>query len=98
MRELEKARFGSLFASPLLEHVWSDGPELNRQLRASILEQARRFPGEERSNIGGWHSATGSLDFCGQAGERLMSHMREMTQEATSRLYAEYSRPVDSLS
>jgi uncharacterized protein (TIGR02466 family) len=98
VRELERARFGDLFASPLLEHMWTDGPELNAQLSASILEHARRHPGKEQTNIGGWHSEVGRLEFCGSAGERLISHMREMTEEATLRLYAKFGPPPERLS
>jgi uncharacterized protein (TIGR02466 family) len=97
MRELQRARSGSLFASPLLAHVWSDGEELNAQLRDRILEHARRHPGKALTNIGGWHSETGILEFCGSAGERLVRHMHEMTEEATRRLYAEYYRPPEPL-
>jgi hypothetical protein len=68
-REIEKARSGSLFASPLLSHVWSDAAELNPSLRDSILEQARRHPGEALTNYGGWHSEYGRLEFCGAAGD-----------------------------
>ena len=46
MRELERARFGSLFATPLLSHVWADSSELNPQLRESNLEYAHRNPGK----------------------------------------------------
>ena len=98
MRELERARYSGLFASPLLSHVWSDGPELNVQLRELILDHARRHPGEELTNVGGWHSNTGSLEFCGSAGQRLIQHMRDMTEEATLRLYAEFARPREPLS
>jgi uncharacterized protein (TIGR02466 family) len=97
MRELEAARYSGLFASPLLAHVWSDGPELNAQLRERILEHARRHPGEELTNVGGWHSQPGGLEFCGSAGERLIRHMRDMTEEATLRLYTEFSRPREPL-
>jgi len=97
MRELEGARFGNLFASPLLAHVWADGSELNAQLKDSILEHARRNPGRELTNVGGWHSETGRLEFCGHAGERLIGHMRDMTEEATLRLYAEFAKPRASL-
>ncbi|HEY0185288.1 MAG TPA: TIGR02466 family protein [Rhodopila sp.] len=98
MRELERARSESLFASPLLAHKWTDGAELNPQLRASIVEHARQHPGKEQTNIGGWHSETGTLKFCGSAGERLIRHMHEMTEEATRRLYAEYAMPPEPLS
>ena len=63
--------------------MWADGPELNAQLKDSILEHARRNPGKELTNVGGWHSETGRLEFCGRAGERLIGHMRDMTEEAT---------------
>lgn len=95
--EIEKARLGLLFASPLLEHVWSDAPALNGPLRDSILAEAARRPGESHSNIGGWHSPTGALEFCGAAGVRLIEHMQEMTQEATTRLYAQHGMPADPL-
>ena len=73
--EVEQARYGQVFATPVLEHVWSDGPELNGALRDSILAHAARSPGEARSNLGGWHSETGALEFCGEAGRRLIAHM-----------------------
>jgi uncharacterized protein (TIGR02466 family) len=92
MRKLADARFGSLFASPLLEHVWADGPALNAELRPSILERARQHPGTEQTNIGGWHSETGRLEFCGRSGEQLLQHMRAMTEEATPRLYASFAQ------
>jgi uncharacterized protein (TIGR02466 family) len=95
--DLGKARLGHMFASPVLEHVWEDGPVLNPDLRARILEHERRSLGESRSNIGGWHSETGALEFCGIAGQRLIRHMRDMTQEATARLYAEYGREAEPL-
>ena len=63
MRELESARSGSLFATPVLSHVWPDGSELNSQLRQSILEHACRSPGKTRTNVGGWHSRADLLDW-----------------------------------
>ena len=98
MRELENARFESLFASPFLAHKWADGPELNAQLRESILEHEGRHAGEERTKFGGWHSESGHLKFCGKAGERLIRHMGEMTEEAMLRVYTEFSRPREPLS
>ncbi len=92
MRELERARSGSLFASPLLTHRWADGAELNVALRDSILAQEQRDPGKALTNYGGWHSETGMLQFCGSAGERLIRHMHEMVEEATGRLYAEFAQ------
>jgi uncharacterized protein (TIGR02466 family) len=98
MQELENARLGSLFATPLLTHKWSDGAELNPLLRDAILEHERQHPGQEATNVGGWHSERGTLKFCGKAGERLVKHMHEMVGEATHRLYAEFAhepKPLD---
>jgi hypothetical protein len=98
MAELARAGFGSLFATPVLEHVWADGPQLNTYLRESILAHARQHPGNQRTNVGGWHSETGALEFCGDAGERLIRHMRDMTEEATRRLYAQFDMQPEPLS
>jgi uncharacterized protein (TIGR02466 family) len=76
----------------LLTHKWADGPELNPSLRESILEHAARSPGTELTNFGGWHSEYGTLEFCGEAGKRLIRHMHEMVEEATARLYAEFGQ------
>jgi uncharacterized protein (TIGR02466 family) len=89
---------GSLFGTPVLEYMWPDGPELNKQLRERILDHARRQPGMSQTNVGGWHSATGRLDFCGGAGERLIQHIHEMAEEATGRLYALNGRAPEPLS
>jgi uncharacterized protein (TIGR02466 family) len=97
MRELQAARYGQLFATPILEHEWADGRELNPQLRDHILAHERAYPGEERTNIGGWHSEAGRLEFCGSAGVQLLAHMRDMTEEATRRLYESYGRAPERL-
>ena len=68
MSELEKARSESLFATPLLSHLWADGTELNPQLRDSILAHERRHSGTDLTNVGGWHSERGTLEFCSDAG------------------------------
>ena len=86
MRELSSARFGNWFATPLLEHVWADAPGLNERLLASILDEERRHAGNELTNTGGWHSETGRLEFCAGAGQKLIQHMGEMVEEATSPL------------
>jgi uncharacterized protein (TIGR02466 family) len=92
VREIEAARSASLFASPLLSHVWSDAATLNPLLSASITEHARLHPGTALTNYGGWHSDYGRLEFCGSAGEQLLAHMHEMIEEATRRLYVEFGQ------
>ena len=97
MGELEQARSEQFFASPVLVHRWSDAAELNPSLRDGILAQAWRDAGASLTNVGGWHSAPGTLAFCGPAGERLLRHVHAMTEEATHRLYAAHGRQPESL-
>lgn len=87
--DFSKAKFAHLFPTPFMSFVWPDGAELNEELRPQILEQASRFRGLQRSNVGGWHSEVGRLEFCGDAGRRLAGHMFELADEATRRTLAE---------
>jgi uncharacterized protein (TIGR02466 family) len=98
MRELAQARFANLFATPLLTHIWADSAELNRQLREAILEHERRHQGNAQTNIGGWHSEPGTLEFCGSAGAALIGRMDEMVKEATLRLHADFARTPQPVS
>jgi uncharacterized protein (TIGR02466 family) len=91
--DFSAALYGHLFPIPFMVHVWPDGPELNEELRPRILEHAARAAGVQRSNAGGWHSETGRLEFCGDAGQKLVRHMHEMADEATSRTVAETPSP-----
>ena len=81
MPELETAKLTNLFASPFMIHVWSDGAELNEALRARIFDHKQTSAGEDKTNVGGWHSETGQLEFCGNAGRRLIRHMYEMADD-----------------
>ncbi len=86
----DPTNYTHLFGSPLMVHRWQDGPALNAALLPLILDEEARAPGKAKSNIGGWHSAYGQLEFCGEAGIALVRHMREMADEATARVYREY--------
>ena len=97
MSGLKEMGSGSLFATPVLEYLWPDGPELNPPLRKSILEHSHRNPGTQQTNVGGWHSENGHLEFCGAAGERLITHMYQMAEAATARLYAQNGLPPEPL-
>jgi len=98
MGELEKARSAKLFATPALAHVWADAAELNGLLRDAILAHEQTRPSVELTNVGGWHSEIGRLEFCGAAGERLLHRMLEMTEEATRRLFADSGREMEPMS
>ncbi len=94
MPELTAAKLTNLFATPLMVHVWSDAAALNEELRARIFEHQKKSAGEQKTNIGGWHSESGQLEFCGDAGRRLIRHMYEMTDEATRRVLSEFGQPL----
>jgi uncharacterized protein (TIGR02466 family) len=79
------ATFTHPFPAPFMAFVWPDGAALNEKLRRRILEHASRSSGPQKSNSGGWHSEAGQLEFCGDAGRRLVRHMYEMADEATRR-------------
>jgi uncharacterized protein (TIGR02466 family) len=93
MPDFTAAAFLHLFPSPFMGFVWPDGAELNEELRARILEHASASEGALKTNVGGWHSETGQLEFCGAAGRRLVRHIYEMADEATRRTLAEQREP-----
>ena len=89
MPDFSGATFAHLFPAPFMAFVWPDSAELNEEMRPRILEQASRSEGLQKSNCGGWHSEIGQLEFCGDAGRRLVRHMYELADEATKRTVAE---------
>ncbi len=91
---LAQARFTNIFATPLVTHVLEDVTELNALLRERILSHHSESAGISKSNRGGWHSEVGELEFCGDAGELLISHMRALGDEATRRVFADSGEPV----
>lgn len=94
MSDFSKTRYTNVFATPLVTHVWEDGPELNALLRERILAHEAESRGVAKSNSGGWHSETGQLEFCGDAGRRLVEHMYALADEATRRLAAEQRKEI----
>ena len=82
-----------LFCVPFLTHDWTENEELNTELRLRILAYSRQSRGEKKSNVGGWHSETGQLEFLGDARLALIQQMHALTQEATSKVLAEAASP-----
>jgi uncharacterized protein (TIGR02466 family) len=95
MAGLESAEFAPLFPTPFLSYQWPDSDALNKELREKILAHERAHPGsgQSKSNIGGWHSETGQLQFCGSAGRTLVERATAMTNEATQRVFAGREAP-----
>jgi uncharacterized protein (TIGR02466 family) len=92
--KVAEARYANIFATPLVTYTLTDVTELNESLRQRILAHRSQNPGMVQSNRGGWHSAVGELEFCGSAGQQLIAHMRELGNEATRRVFAEYRAPM----
>jgi uncharacterized protein (TIGR02466 family) len=86
----DSAEFAELFPSPFLSFLWPDSDALNKDLREKILAHERANPGrgQSKSNIGGWHSETGQLQFCAAAGHTLIERAAAMANEATRRVLA----------
>ena len=97
MHDLQAARSATLFGTPVLTYYWDDAAALNAALRDAILAHERSHRGATLTNFGGWHSETGVLGFCGDAGARLVAWMGAMTNEATRRLFAEFEQPPQEL-
>ena len=89
MSETPATNYANIFGSPLMAHRWADAEALNAALRAAIAQHEGADSGEAKTNVGGWHSASGQLEFCGEAGQTLIAHMREMADEATARVFKE---------
>ncbi len=89
-----EARFAHIFAAPLVTYTLEDVTELNALLRKRILSHHSDSAGVSKSNRGGWHSEVGELEFCGDAGQLLISYMRALGDEATRRVCAGYSVPM----
>ena len=90
---MEGTRYTNLFGSPLLAHKWEDSAALNADLRARILAFQATAPGVSKTNVGGWHSEAGQLEFCGEAGATLVERMNAAGAEATARVLREYGHP-----
>ena len=90
MAGFESAEYAELFTSPFMSYQWPDCDALNRELREKILAHERANPGrgQSKSNIGGWHSETGQLQFCAAAGSTLLQRALALTNEATQRTLA----------
>lgn len=86
---LRDAAYLHLFSVPLMTYVWRDLAGLNAQLRTRILAEAAHDRGVQATNVGGWHSANGNLEFLGELREPLVQRMLLMVNEATGRLAAE---------
>lgn len=87
------ATYLHLFSVPLMTYVWPNSAGLNEQLRERILSHATQDCGVQATNIGGWHSANGDLEFLGELREPIFQRMLAMVNEATGRLAGDRGLP-----
>ena len=90
---LPNATYLHLFSVPLMTYVWPNSAGLNAQLRERILSHAAQDRGVQATNIGGWHSANGELEFLAELREPLFQRMLAMVNEATGRLAGDRGVP-----
>ena len=88
--DTSKLKLQHLFTTPTIEHVWSDADQLNDDLRAVILRKEHESPGENRSNVGGWHSVGNFDQWGGEPGQELIRRIGELVNTATGRYYELY--------
>lgn len=90
---LREATYLHVFSVPLMTHVWPDSAALNEKLRERIVAHAAEDNGMQATNVGGWHSGNGQLEFLDELREPLFQRMLLMVNEATARLTAERGLP-----
>lgn len=78
-----------------MTYVWKDSEGLDAGLRERILAHAKQSRGVQVTNVNGWHSENGQLEFLGELREQVFQRMLLMVNEATGRLITE--RGVASL-
>jgi hypothetical protein len=85
-----------LFGVPFLSQVWPDSDELNHDLRRRILARERDATARSvtKSNVGGWQSDSGGLEWCGEAGKVLGERMLAMANDATRQLLIFHGRQL----
>ena len=52
-----------IFATPIVHHRLADAAAINAVLKDAILAEEKLHPGVQKSNVGGWHSDDGVLDW-----------------------------------
>lgn len=92
--KLRDTRLAQFFATPFLSYLWPDCDELNQDLRRRILAHERdsASKGVSKSNVGGWQSETGRLEWCGEAGKALVARMIALANEATRQVLEAYGK------
>lgn len=89
-QSLSSTRLQRPFFVPFLLHRWEGSEALNAKLAEAIDGQRQASAGVRRSNVGGWHSEVGLLEWAGDAGRSLVGRMVAMANHATRLLFQEH--------
>lgn len=79
--------FQNIFSVPLVTSMWADGATQNDELLRKVATHQQAYRGDNRSNVGGWRSETGQLEFLGDSGRRLIEYVQQVTAEATRAVF-----------
>ena len=90
VRNLSNVQLQRPFFVPLLAHQWEDCGALNTQLEAAIISHEQTSKTVGRSNVGGWHSEPGLLEWTGEAGLSLVARMVALANHSTRLLFQEH--------
>lgn len=71
------------FATPLVTFPWPDSEDLNRELKAVILDAEKKSRGIVKSNMGGWHSELGIFSWKEPCIETLRDRVYNAASEFT---------------
>jgi uncharacterized protein (TIGR02466 family) len=83
-------KFQNIFTVPLATCEWDDSGALHEVLLRRISAHQKSYRGDSRSNIGGWRSETGQLEFLGDAGREVIGRMQTLTVEATRAVFQQH--------
>ena len=90
-------KFQNIFTVPLVTCDWGDSAALNEQLLERILAHEKVYRGDNRSNVGGWRSETGQLEFLGEAGRTLIAQVHQATVEGTRAVFQQHGLPLPEM-
>jgi len=86
---MPKVSYQHLFVVPFASCVWNDCAELNAAVLGRVFAHEKVYRGDNRSNVGGWRSETGQLEFLGEPGRELLVRLQAAAHEASRQVFTE---------
>ena len=90
IRTLSGVQVQHPFFVPIVAHRWEDCETLNARLEDAITRQQQISKGIDRSNVGGWHSEPGLLEWAGDPAVPLIARMVALANHSTRLLFQEH--------